>query len=231
MNICGFVTSTRQCGQDLRSCPTCGKETFHSLERRRDWFTLFFVPVLPLGRGAGVTRCNLCGQEGFEGDNHASMSHYQAGTKTCPECAELIKLEARICRYCRHRFSEEEATAARQAAEARAAEMAEAQQRHARLRRGRVLSLFGLLLALPGGLWSLMFAILCASLVIQNEPGRPHVLMLMVLWLIMSTPWFLGLYLRKRARRIRREATAPPDPPGDAPSGTIHDDWGRELLR
>ncbi len=31
-------------------------------------------------------------------------------TKTCPECAETIKLAAKVCRYCHYRFSEEEIT-------------------------------------------------------------------------------------------------------------------------
>lgn len=31
------------------------------------------------------------------------------GLKTCPECAEKVKEEATICRYCRHEFTTREA--------------------------------------------------------------------------------------------------------------------------
>ena len=32
-------------------------------------------------------------------------------TKKCPDCAEVIKLEAKICRFCRHQFSDDEISA------------------------------------------------------------------------------------------------------------------------
>ncbi len=210
----GFSTSSRHCGQDLRSCATCGKETFHTLERRRDWFTLFFLPVLPLSRGLGVTRCNLCGQESIEGGGQALMSHVQAGTKTCPDCAELIRLEARLCRYCRYRFSDEEAEEAQELAEQRAVEMAETAGRQYKFRKARALSAVGCLFVLPGGLWSFVCALLMVVLVAQGKPGAAAPV-LVLLWLMMSLPFLFGLFLRRRARAIRRELDGPPDEPAE----------------
>ncbi|MGK9477328.1 zinc ribbon domain-containing protein [Melioribacter sp. OK-6-Me] len=39
-----------------------------------------------------------------------TKSHYEISfhTKKCPDCVEIIKLEAKVCPFCRHRFSEDE---------------------------------------------------------------------------------------------------------------------------
>ena len=221
MNFYGFVTSSRHCGQTLRSCSTCGKETFHTLEKRKEWFTLFFLPVVLIGLGRSLSRCNLCGHENGEGSHGPStMSHVQAGTKTCPECAELIKLEARLCRYCRYRFSEEDITAARQHVEGVAAEMAE-QIKHRNLtRKARLYSLLSWLIIPPAVLVSIFIGVHVIMVFAGRAKNHDSVAGAIVAWVILSLPLVLGLHFRRKARQIRRGME-------DPPAETEEDIWGR----
>ena len=49
-------------GEVSRYCSVCGRETQHTREERINRFTVYFIPVLPLGRKQ-LVRCNLCGHE------------------------------------------------------------------------------------------------------------------------------------------------------------------------
>jgi hypothetical protein len=59
-----FLFGTRRkakvLGQMERHCAKCTRPTVHSAIESRQWFTLFLIPVIPLGSNYAV-RCNLCG--------------------------------------------------------------------------------------------------------------------------------------------------------------------------
>jgi hypothetical protein len=56
----GVRTKAKPIGQLDRACTKCARSTMHVAVETRRWFTLFFIPVIPLG-GNHFVRCNLCG--------------------------------------------------------------------------------------------------------------------------------------------------------------------------
>jgi hypothetical protein len=58
--IWGLKTSVRLLGMVTVACSGCHNPAAHRLEERRRIVTLFFLPVLPLGRRNCLT-CSYCG--------------------------------------------------------------------------------------------------------------------------------------------------------------------------
>jgi hypothetical protein len=58
--LLGIRRRAKSLGQLERSCSKCARPTIHTAIEAQKWFTLFFVPVIPLG-SSFITRCNLCG--------------------------------------------------------------------------------------------------------------------------------------------------------------------------
>ena len=56
----GMRTKAKSIGQIERPCSKCARPTMHIAVESRRWFTLFFIPVIPLG-GNCVVRCGVCG--------------------------------------------------------------------------------------------------------------------------------------------------------------------------
>jgi zinc ribbon protein len=56
----GVRTRSKALAQLEQPCSKCSKPTIHTAVETKRWFTLFFVPVIPLGTNH-LVRCNLCG--------------------------------------------------------------------------------------------------------------------------------------------------------------------------
>jgi hypothetical protein len=112
--IFGAIPRKKELGQMPTTCDRCARETVHSLEQRRTWFTLFFLPIFPLGGQHEVRRCNLCGQESPGGLSSTLALSSSVGQRRCPHCAELIHVEARVCRFCGHSLTPEQVDAGHQ---------------------------------------------------------------------------------------------------------------------
>lgn len=52
------ITSTTQTG--VFHCPRCGPQRAYSLRRVRRWFTLYFIPVIPLDTVGEYIECQQC---------------------------------------------------------------------------------------------------------------------------------------------------------------------------
>jgi len=58
--LLGVRTKAKPVGQVERSCTKCARPTVHVAVETRRWFTLFFIPVIPLGSNH-FTKCGVCG--------------------------------------------------------------------------------------------------------------------------------------------------------------------------
>ncbi|QBD78102.1 hypothetical protein EPA93_19715 [Ktedonosporobacter rubrisoli] len=61
---CSIIVGTRGrnrvLGQLAYPCAGCRQHTYHTVVHTRQWLTLYFIPILPLG-ALDEARCNLCG--------------------------------------------------------------------------------------------------------------------------------------------------------------------------
>ena len=56
----GVRNKAKAIAQTERPCAKCARGTVQTVIESQRWFTLFFIPVIPLGSSL-VVRCNLCG--------------------------------------------------------------------------------------------------------------------------------------------------------------------------
>ena len=59
--IFGFRVLYRTIGHGTFHCQRCGGDREYARRAGRRWFTLFFIPVIPLNRAGEHVRCAVCG--------------------------------------------------------------------------------------------------------------------------------------------------------------------------
>ena len=227
--IFGIHPWVKNIGQDLRECTRCSKSTVHTVETRRNWFTLFFIPIFPLGSNQQIRRCNLCGQEmndhqaidhlkGHEMNGQQSMG--QLNAKKCPSCAELIQMEATVCRYCGHKYSDAEMLAAKQIVRNRVRLEAVQATHISHRRHSRFYAFFGWLIAIP----SILFLIACPfayffpspeDVAKSKEMGLDGLVACTILF---GSLLFLSIWMLRKAKDLRRLTRTSPQEHGAGPA-------------
>ncbi len=74
--IFGSRSRNKVMGQMQYVCSACGKPSFHTIVRSRRWFTLYFLPVIPMKKST-TERCNLCGFQRLIDNNQADAMFSQ----------------------------------------------------------------------------------------------------------------------------------------------------------
>ncbi|MGE5528212.1 MAG: zinc ribbon domain-containing protein [Patescibacteria group bacterium] len=112
--ICGIRPVVKREGTDGRGfCPVCGD--LRNLERitARSYFTLFFVPVFPVGRPETGYACNCCGnpvRPGAAEPARAPLAPGESLILQCPRCDGRMRAPLReqgytaVCPHCAMAF-------------------------------------------------------------------------------------------------------------------------------
>lgn len=60
MIIFGTRTTNPTAGQGMFNCPRCGPQKPYTHRKAKRWFTLYFIPVIPLGTAGEYVECESC---------------------------------------------------------------------------------------------------------------------------------------------------------------------------
>jgi hypothetical protein len=85
--------------REMRNCPACGLLSEMREHRLRNFFTLFFIPLIPLGRGQTVMTCSRCG---FSCEPQREYFSSPQPSRSAPDAEFEFEEEKTVitCRYC-----------------------------------------------------------------------------------------------------------------------------------
>jgi hypothetical protein len=98
--IAGVQPRTRKGPKTDQICPQCGLTQVY--ERRLDhYFSLFFIPLVRVKKGAAFSWCERCQAPlTGSGDGIDPLSGPFSGKNICPACGERLDPQYRFCPHC-----------------------------------------------------------------------------------------------------------------------------------
>lgn len=100
--IFGARPIERNVGSGSFYCPSCRDEAPYSHLKVKQFFTLYFIPLIPLGSGRELVRCAGCGSE-FDADILRSgydEARSAVATWSCRRCRNTNPPEYERCVAC-----------------------------------------------------------------------------------------------------------------------------------
>ncbi|MBI4902326.1 MAG: zinc-ribbon domain-containing protein [Acidobacteria bacterium] len=98
-------------------CPHCGMISDFRHQSVRQYFTLYFVPVVPISRSSQVITCNRCGGScpaNHRGASEPPSEYFESGKTVmeCPSCSGKMRVPIKVdnairvtCPHCRDQFT------------------------------------------------------------------------------------------------------------------------------
>ena len=81
MIVWGIRSKGRVLGQLRYTCPKCQQNAYHTVVRTQRKFSLFFIPLFPIGSSTSST-CNVCGfRQGLKNDQADQLLAQAAATQ------------------------------------------------------------------------------------------------------------------------------------------------------
>lgn len=106
MILIGFTHLDKTTGEGAFFCPQCGDQKNYQQKSSRQWITLYFIPIVPLGRTTDLIECRACGVS-YESD----VLHYDPLEAFQNSMIELRQLTV-LCLMFLNRFSADDLHAA-----------------------------------------------------------------------------------------------------------------------
>jgi len=97
--VAGVQPRTVSLGTRNRTCPSCGRPRVTG-KRIDHYFSLFFIPLFPVGRGAPVLACEACGAVVDEREAASGPDRRPPVTPRCGACGRRVEADFSFCPTC-----------------------------------------------------------------------------------------------------------------------------------